>query len=388
MNILFLFEAPIKPTVGGVQRVTEVLTKEFQRRGYNVYFLAYSYEYMMDYQKFVAPQFYIDAASLSKNDIQFRLSEIINENNINIVVSQNLQNNRILKLLPDGLKIVSVCHTQPFLCENITRKHLKNIKARNLKEKCFKLVSVCFPALYRKHMEVSEKRDTKTALQISDKVCYISSRFWDRIVRHVSSFPQEKFVAINNPNTFSAVSDLSSIKKENLIIWVGRVNNENKNAIGFIRMWQLFQKKNPTWHTIIIGHGRDLENNRNYVKRNNVQNIELIGRQDNVEDYYARAKFVVVTSWSESWCMSITEGMVFGCVPCVFGTYETVFDMITDGESGIITKPTEKDMAECLQYYVDNETQREQLSRNAIEMVKHFDVSIIANQWLDLFQGL
>lgn len=38
MNILFLFEAPIKPTVGGVQRVTEVLTKEFQRRGYNVYF--------------------------------------------------------------------------------------------------------------------------------------------------------------------------------------------------------------------------------------------------------------------------------------------------------------------------------------------------------------
>ena len=40
------------------------------------------------------------------------------------------------------------------------------------------------------------------------------------------------------------------------------------------------------------------------------------------------------------------------------------------------------------QYYVDNETQREQLSRNAIEMVKHFDVSIIANQWLDLFQGL
>ena len=85
MNILFLFEAPIKPTVGGVQRVTEVLTKEFQRRGYNVYFLAYSYEYMMDYQKFVAPQFYIDAASLSKNDIQFRLSEIINENNLSLI---------------------------------------------------------------------------------------------------------------------------------------------------------------------------------------------------------------------------------------------------------------------------------------------------------------
>lgn len=388
MNILFLFEAPIKPTVGGVQRVTEVLTKEFQRRGHNVYFLAYSYEYMMDYQKFVAPQFYIDAASLPKNDIQFRLSEIVNENNINIVVSQNLQNNHILKLLPAGLKIISVCHTQPFLCENITRKHLKNIKARNLKEKCFKLVSVCFPALYRKHMETSEKRDTKTAFQISDKVCYISSRFWDRIVRHVSSFPQEKFVAINNPNTFSAVSDHSSIKKENLIIWVGRVNNENKNTIGFIRMWQLFQKRNPTWYTIIIGHGRDLENNRNYVKRNNVQNIELVGRQDNVEDYYARAKFVVVTSWSESWCMSITEGMVFGCVPCVFGTYETVFDMITDGESGIITKPTEKDMAERLQYYVDNEAQREQLSRNAIDMVKHFDVSIIANQWLDIFHRL
>lgn len=388
MNILFLFEAPIRPSVGGVQRVTEVLTKEFQKKGHNVVFLAYSYKYMMDYEKFVAPQIYIDVINQSSQEVRLQIAEIVTNNSIDIVVSQNLQNNHILKLFPKGVKIVSVCHTQPFLCENIKRKHLKCIKARNLKEKCFKFVSVCFPALYRKHMKKCEIRDTMNAIKLSEKVCYISNRFWNRIVRHIPSFPQEKFEAIYNPNTFPSTIKFSTIKKENLIIWVGRVNNENKNAIGFIKMWQIFQKRNPFWKAIVIGHGRDLEENRSYVKKNSIQNIELIGRQEKVEDYYKRAKFVVVTSWSESWCMSITEGMTFGCVPCVYGTYETVFDMITDGENGIITSPTEENMAARLQFYVDNEEQRMRLSRNAIQKVKQYDASIVAEQWLELFNRI
>lgn len=388
MNILFLFEAPINPTIGGVQRVTEVLAKELQKRGYNIFFLAYSHKDMMGYKKFVAPQFYIDIATLSAKNIHQQLSDIINNNKISIVVSQNLQNNHILRLLPKGLKIVSVCHTQPFLCENITRQHLKKIKAQNIKEKCFKLISVQFPAFYRKHMERSEIKDTINALLYSNIVCYISERFWDRIIRHVPSFPREKFMAICNPNTFPAISNASLIKKENLIIWVGRVNNENKNAIGFIKMWKIFQKKNPSWKAIIIGYGKDFEDNSKYIIENNIKNINLVGRRDNVKEYYAKAKFVAITSWSESWCMTITEGMTFGCVPCVYGTYETVFDIIKDGVSGIITEPTEDNMAKRLQFYVENEAKWRQMSMNAIEQVKQYDVSIIANQWINLFNKL
>ena len=80
--------------------------------------------------------------------------------------------------------------------------------------------------------------------------------------------------------------------------------------------------------------------------------------------------------------------MTFGCVPCVYGTYETVFDIIKDGVSGIITEPTEDNMAKRLQFYVENEAKWRQMSMNAIEQVKQYDVSIIANQWINLFNKL
>ena len=388
MNILFLFEAPIIPAVGGVQRVTEILTKEFQQSGHNVYYLAYAHKHMLNYDKFSTLQFFIDSTSLTKTQIEISLSDIITDNNIEYVISQNLNNNYVLRLIPKGVKIVSVCHTQPFPIDNITREHIQKINARNLKEKCFKFLAICFPSLYRKYVELNEVRDTINAFNISDKVCYISSRFWLRVNKYVKKIPKSKFVAINNPNTFYPVSDIKTLEKDNLIIWVGRVNNENKNAIGFIKMWEIFHQNNPSWNALIIGDGIDLETNRDYIKKNQIKNIELLGIQEDVSKYYSKAKFLAVTSWSESWCMAITEAMSFGCVPCVYGTYESLYDIIVDNESGIITEPSERMMAERLQFYVDNENRREVMARNAVIRVNQFDASVIAGQWMDMLKEL
>ena len=38
MNILFLFHCEINPNCGGVQRVTDILTREFKQQGHNVIF--------------------------------------------------------------------------------------------------------------------------------------------------------------------------------------------------------------------------------------------------------------------------------------------------------------------------------------------------------------
>ena len=41
MNILFLTPFPIIPYAGGVQRVTDILTEGFVRKGYGVTYLCY-----------------------------------------------------------------------------------------------------------------------------------------------------------------------------------------------------------------------------------------------------------------------------------------------------------------------------------------------------------
>jgi putative glycosyltransferase HI1698 len=385
MNIMFLFNTPINTSVGGVQRVTDVLSREFIKRGHSVVFVAYAYRYMLDGVSTVAPQYFIDIDNQTEEKNKYDLNRIISKNNIQIVVSQSLSNNRILKMISSKVRIISVCHVQPFLVDNWNRKNISAIMPKNLRQRAFKYISLIFPRFYIKYTIQKEVRDTLDAFKLSDYVCYVSNRFFYRVRKHVISIPEDKMIAINNPNSFAG----SSINnKEKLIIWVGRINNQSKNTLDFVKMWSKFSPKNPDWRSQIIGYGRDFEEVKKYIERNGIRNIELVGRTNNVEYYYKRAQIVAVTSLSESWCLSITEGMSYGCIPCVYDTFETIRDMIIPNESGIIVSPTPEDMEEKLTVLCNDSDEIKRLSYNAINSIAKFSIDRIADEWISVFNNL
>lgn len=385
MNIMFLFNTPINTSVGGVQRVTDVLSREFIKRGHSVVFVAYAYRYMLDGVSTVAPQYFIDIDNQTEEKNKYDLNRIISKNNIQIVVSQSLSNNRILKMISSKVRIISVCHTQPFFVDNCNRKNISAIMPKNLRQRAFKYISLIFPRFYIKYTIQKEVRDTLDAFKLSDYVCYISNRFFYQVRKHVISIPEDKMIAINNPNSFAG----SSINnKEKLIIWVGRINNQSKNTLDFVKMWSKFSPKNPDWRSQIIGYGRDFEDVKKYIERNGIRNIELVGRSNNVEYYYKRAQIVAVTSLSESWCLSITEGMSYGCIPCVYDTFETIRDMIIPNESGIIVSPTPEDMEEKLTDLCNDSDEIKRLSYNAINSIAKFSIDRIADEWISVFNNL
>ena len=54
MNILFVNDSPFNPVVGGLERVTDILAKELQKRGHIVYYLCgkirHDKQYLLEYE--------------------------------------------------------------------------------------------------------------------------------------------------------------------------------------------------------------------------------------------------------------------------------------------------------------------------------------------------
>ena len=226
-------------------------------------------------------------------------------------------------------------------------------------------------------------------MKLATKFCLISHKFVPDILRVIPDISLEKIVAINNPNTYSAQIDLPDFQvREKSVLWVGRVENSQKNLVGFINMWSLFSQNHPDWNTYIVGDGDDFEYFKAYVSKKNIRNLHFEGAQQDVMPYYKKCRFIAVTSFGESWGMILTEAMTCGCIPIVMNTFATLTDIVDDRINGLISDFDDKQMANLLATAAADVELCKSLSKNAVEKAEKFDVKVIADSWISLLQSL
>lgn len=389
MNIAFLFYCPIVPHIGGVQRVTDVLTKEFVKRGHNVIFICTESRNMDDaYQNYSATQIYLDS---NKNEEEFIADycKILHTNDIDVVISQEAQKESLLLLAntPICVKRISVVHINPYAIIGNERRIKRAIRSRRLVTNLAKYLVMLFPHIARQYYRLKENKFYRRILGVSDKLVFLSPSFVELLKENIPDISSRKLAAIGNPNTFVPKHEVGT--KENLIICVARLSEVPKNVRDFILVWQQLYKDNPKWKAIIVGDGPDRGMLESFAKKKGVRNLSFVGRVENVGNYYQRAKFVCMTSIYEGWGMVLTEGMSYGCVPCVYGSYGAAFDIVDDGVNGIISTPFRpKEMADRIQTLINDESRLAQMSSSAIEKVKDFNADKVADKWNALFGSL
>lgn len=389
MNIAFLFYCPIVPHIGGVQRVTDVLTKEFVKRGHNVIFICTESRNMDDaYQIYSATQIYLDS---NKNEEEFIADycKILHTNDIDVVISQEAQKESLLLLAntPICVKRISVVHINPYAIIGNERRIKRAIRSRRLVTNLAKYLVMFFPHIARQYYRFKENKFYRRILGVSDKLVFLSPSFVELLKENIPDISSRKLAAIGNPNTFVPKHEVGT--KENLIICVARLSEVPKNVRDFILVWQQLYKDNPKWKAIIVGDGPDRGMLESFAKKKGVRNLSFVGRVENVGNYYQRAKFVCMTSIYEGWGMVLTEGMSYGCVPCVYGSYGAAFDIVDDGVNGIISTPFRpKEMADRIQTLINDESRLVQMSSSAIEKVKDFNADKVADKWDALFGSL
>lgn len=389
MNIAFLFYCPIVPHIGGVQRVTDVLAKEFERRGHNVIFICTESQNRDDvYPYYSAKQIYLDS---NKNDEEFTADycKILQTNDINVVISQEARSDSLLLLenTPICVKRISVVHINPYAIIGNERRIKRAIRSRRLVTNLAKYLVMLFPHIARRYYRFKENKFYRRILGVSDKLVFLSPSFVELLKENIPDISSRKLAAIGNPNTFVPKHEAGT--KENLIICVARLSEVPKNVRDFILVWQQLYKDNPKWMAIIVGDGPDRGMLESFAKKKGVRNLSFVGRVENVGNYYQRAKFVCLTSIYEGWGMVLTEGMSYGCVPCVYGSYGAAFDIVDDGVNGIISTPFRpKEMADRIQTLINDESRLVQMSSSAIEKVKDFNADKVADKWDALFGSL
>ena len=388
MNIMFLFDLPIIANKGGVQRVTDVLAKEFVRRGHKVCFLCIS---PTEHQDTIVEtndsceQYYLS----DKSNLACQARDLAEMLKINVVINQSFSKEvvSILNAIPNHIFKISVFHNQPFATYKKERFILRGLTTTNsLIGSIFKYAGICAPYLVRGYYIKKARNIFSKLIDASDKYCLLSQRFFKRIKQFVPEIPDSKLVAINNPNTFPD-NVLSDDIRENIILFVGRIENSSKNVYDFIRVCRILMKRNPDWRAVVVGDGSDLQKMKLFAQKSGVVRISFEGNQSDVGTYYAKAKFVCCTSNYEGWCMVLTEAMQFGCVPVSYNTFESVSDIIDDRENGFIVDKKPAEMARRIQECIDGKFNLVQISQRARQKVTMFSVANIVDQWESLIKN-
>lgn len=385
MNILYLNFLPIISYIGGVQKITDTISKELLHRGHHIIYVHYKKTAIPEGYEFTCPQYYLNPNSNSFCDEWLKLME---EFHIDVVINQRCDeiSNKLLSITPPSIKRITILHIQPFTGLDYVRKLAKVSQPTSLKEWILKIVGIIFPGVSRYYSTKKEILMLDQVIEKNDKICVFSNGYIERIKRFYPSADIRKFVVIPNPNTLEVgMKNNFKRQKQNVVLFVGRLYNNPKNVIDLLQIWNLFRLDNPGWECYIVGDGPEKERFESYCSTNHIEGVVFCGRQENVSEYYEKSKIFCLTSIHESWNLCLVEAMSKGSVPIAFGSYEAVSDIIDDKRNGYIVKPFQKkQMVEYLNRLSKNDELLTLMSEAAMEKSRVFNLQTIVDRWEQL----
>lgn len=387
MNILFFYR--VYPNYGGVEVVTSVLAKRFKADGHHVTIASLEQphpeleEQNIDDVELIA----LHHPILAKDNVK-RLHQAIVDNKIDIVINQwglpfksTMLCNKAIK--GTKCKLVSVLHGAPNISKVIIKAQDKVKTASNLFSR------LLYTAVLSAKEEVI-KWSIRYACKHNEKYIMLSRSFIKPLIEYARIKQTSNITAIGNPVTIPV--DLKGFNlndKKKQILYVGRMDYENKRVNRIVEAWQEIAGKYPEWSLILVGDGPHKQQLIDYVKENNIDRVHFEGFQvDPPIRYYKDASIFMLTSDLEGFGLVIIESMSFGCVPIVYGSYEAAYDIIDQGQCGFVTpKPYNKsETIKKMETLINDDTLRREMAIKAMEKAKKFSIDSISKKWYDLFE--
>lgn len=385
VTILFIYPTPFNPIAGGVERVTDLLTKGFITRGYNVIYLHHVHkDSLMEYD-YPAPVYFFPNSDYHSSENVVFYHKFLEEHKVDVIINQCglFQDSTLyLNIGSNKCKTISVLHGDPML----NYEHLFS-EELILKEKsfvgCLKLLARIFLYKRIKNNYLHSRIEHLRYLFIhSDRIMLLSSAYKDVMEKFKISYDEEKIDTIPNPMSF----DVNKSLKKKQLLYVGRLDSGQKRVDRLLDIWQRLYKKYTDWEMIIIGDGK--ERKRFEMQAKKLDRISLMGFQS-PEKYYSDASIFCLTSNFEGFPMVLPEAMAFGVVPFAFDSFPAVHDIIEDGKTGVLVKPFSiKEYADKLAQLMDDGKERARMSENCMKYVTRFSLDNIVNQWVTLINSL
>ncbi len=386
MNILFFYR--VYPNYGGVEVVTSVLAKRFVADGHHVTIasLEQPHPELKDQNIDGVELICLHHPVLAKDNIQ-RLHQVVVDKKIDIIVNQwglpyktTMLCNKAIK--GTSCKLVSVLHGAP----NISKVIIKALD--NVKNASNPIAKFGFSAILKAKKEVI-KWSIRYACRHNEKYIMLSNAFIDSLIKYARIKDASNITAIGNPVTIPV--DLNGFSLDNKLkqlLYVGRMDYENKRVNRIVEAWQNIVEKHKDWELVLVGDGPHKQQLMNYVNQHKINRVRFEGFQVEAPiRYYKDASIFMLTSDLEGFGLVIIESMSLGCVPIVYGSYEAAYDIIDQGVCGFVTpKPySEAKTTEKMELLMNDEKLRQDMAKKAMEKAKSFSIDSISQKWYELF---
>lgn len=377
MNILFINKFYPHPSLGGIERVTMLLAKFFNKQGYHchsIYFKRANTDSCWDYldgiyaEDIRSHKFWGQVLSASKYDI------IINQSHWWLTpILAPLVHER-------GGKYVFCLHTTT----KLDTVHFKNA-IRECGWKKGLGIMLTYP-LFRKRSMDKLISGHKLNYQLADKVillCESAMKDYSHICE--ARTEDNKLDFINNPLSFERHFQLRKLKNKRKVAIIVARFTEEKRLNYVLDVWKKIEDLGiNNWTLKLIGDGNERKKLEHQAKKLQLKHIHWEGLQD-AESYYEEASIYCMTSKNEGFPMTILESLQMGVVPIVMDSFPAAKELIEDGKNGfLVAYPDVAAFAIRLQQLMTNDKMRQSMALECLRSSKRFTMDEIGKRWMEI----
>ena len=389
MNLLFLLRTC---EVGGIGVVTSTLANKFIEEGHHVVlasFLKPPAEMLAKFDKKVVVETL--GAYTNNNIIIGKLRALLISNNVDFIINQ-----LGLPFLPCkvinaakkdlNIKTIAFYHNSPDTNARIKDVEIALANTHNLLKKAILRTKMfAFKQITSKSM--------KYVYEHTDLYMTLSPSFVDKFKEFTGTANPDHLQVLTNPVTIDSSSyNYSFSQKQKEIIYMGRIDFNQKRVYRVVDTWAKLEPAFPDWKLTIVGDGTARKDIEKQVKEYGLQRVSFEGFQQ-PRPYYEHASILMLTSEYEGFPLVLAECVSFGVIPAVYNSYSAVCDIIDDGKDGIVLPCHEKgydanEAAGMIANIMKDDGKREQMALAAIKKSKEYSVEKIYSEWERVFHSL
>ena len=296
-----------------------------------------------------------------------QLSSYIKANNIDIVMNNWCLPFYVTRLIKYSIKDTRCKYFAIHQNDPVTNARLKDCEIKIEERQGIYLVN----RLKWQAINLISRLSLKYVYNNCDRFVLLSPSFISPLKKYIWEKKGTKMTSI--PESFETQANGGRYNKIKEILYLGRLDYNQKRVRRVIDIWTQLEPRYPDWHLTIVGDGPDMGTLRNMVKKYNLKNVFFEGFQK-ADQYFQRAPIMLLVSEYEGFGIVLVEAQSYGCVPVALDSYTALHDIVEHQHNGIIIDypyQREKFVKEITALIDDSET-LERYERNAIKSVEKF----------------
>lgn len=382
MKIGIIITQPFDPEAGGVQRVTDSISKIFTTFEHQVMIISLNTK-VVENDKNTIPVINVTNKK--------QLGNILKKEKFNILINQQGYSIKLTKLLlknkpNDDMYIINCLHINPL---NFVDNYKEFVSLFFSRFKLKYLNNVITQKLILWYHIYKQRYELNYIIKNTNAFVMLSERFKKELYILAPKLKRynHKIHGVNNPFERQQIN-ISHLKKENIILFVGRLNILQKRVDLLMEIWGRLHNSLPDWKFWVVGEGEAQEYMKEFCLKNKLDRVIFFGK-DIPDEYYKKAKLFHMTSAFEGFGNVLIEAQSYGCVPVLFNSYSAAQDIINHNKDGILVTPFDiNEYIEQTKKLIDDPEKLNKMKLNAYENVSRFSFNKTYLRWYSIFNDL